>query len=116
MVVSKAGFLPASCPFVAAGDAVQSCTGGTATISASPSRIRPGQTTTLTYAASGVNTFCTISGPGVSRIVDANSCTVPSGTVSTPAINTQSTYTISCDGGTVTQQAIVNVVPYFKEF
>ncbi|MEO6536860.1 MAG: CARDB domain-containing protein [Candidatus Paceibacterota bacterium] len=114
MTVSKAGYTNGSCPVVAAGTA--SCTGTAVSITATPNRIRPGQTSTLSYTASGVSTSCSITGPGVSQNIAGNSCSIPAPTpISTPALSTQATYTITCDG-TVSSSAIVNVIPAFQEF
>ncbi len=91
------------------------CTNPTATITAAPNRIQPNTSTTLSWSASGVNTSCTISGPGVSQPAPAASCSVAPGTIPTPLLTTQSTYTITCDG-TVLSTVIINVVPKFQEF
>ena len=103
----------AVCPVVN----VTQCPGTrTAEITATPNRVNPNGTATLNWSASAINTTCTITGPGVNQTVSASSCTVPDGSLVTPALTTQSTYTISCDSGAVTDTAIVNVTPVFEEF
>ena len=104
---------PASCPVVL----VTTCPGTpTADINADPTRVERGETVTLNWSASAINTSCTISGPGVNQVVTAVSCAIPDGTVVTSPISAQSTYTISCENGAVTDSVIVNVVPDFTEF
>ncbi|MBU1292504.1 hypothetical protein KJ819_00365 [Patescibacteria group bacterium] len=114
MQVSATGATaPAQCPVVS----VAACVGTpTAEITATPARVRSGGTTTLRWTASAINTSCTITGPGVSQTVSAASCTVPEGTTGSGTITTQSTYTISCDNGEITDSIIVNVIPEFEEF
>lgn len=102
----------AQCPVVTVGNA---CSAPSATISANPTRVRSGSTSTLTWSASGVSVSCTVTGPGVNKTDAANSCNVGNDSIQTPAITAQSVYTITCDG--VQQgQVIVNVVPNFSEF
>ncbi|HWH06948.1 MAG TPA: CARDB domain-containing protein, partial [Candidatus Paceibacterota bacterium] len=114
MTVSAQGAsAAATCPVVN----VSICPGTrSATITATPNRVNANGTATIAWSATAINTSCTISGPGVNQTVNSSSCTVPNGSVVTPAISTQSTYTISCDGGAVTDTAIVNVIPQFEEF
>ena len=90
------------------------CTNPSASISANPGRIQSGGTTQISYNASGVDGSCTISGPGAPGSVPAASCTVPNGSFTTPALTTQTTYTITC--GDTSNNVIVNVVPNFTEF
>lgn len=104
---------PVSCPVVTGG-----CGTPSGSMIANPNRVRVGDTTTLIWSASSVNTSCTVSGPGVNQTYPANgSCGVGSGwmTITTPAITRQSVYTLTCDGAQV-GQVIVNVVPNFSEF
>ena len=92
-----------------------SCTNPKASISAAPDRIQSGDTTTITYNASGVDTSCTITGPGApSGDIPSNACSVPNGSFTTPALTSQTTYTVTC--GDTTDTVIVNVVPEFTEF
>lgn len=114
MSVTDSTGAAAQCPLVTVGNA-NSCSAPSATISANPARVRSGQTSTITWSASGVNTSCTVSGPGVNKTDPANSCNVGNDSVQTPAITAQSVYTITCDG-TKISQAIVNVIPQFQEF
>lgn len=113
MNVSSATGANASCsPQVSVG-----CGVAAASISASPTRVTKGSTATLTVPSlSGVDGTCTVTGPGVSRTLTASGCAVPATSFPTAAINTLSTYTISCDGGETTAKVIVNVVPAFQEF
>jgi hypothetical protein len=91
------------------------CTNPTATITADKTRIKPGDSVTLSYSGTGTDAACTVSGPGVSVTSSApNSCNVANATVDTPALTTQSTYTITC--GSATDSVIVNVIPGFSEF
>jgi hypothetical protein len=101
---------PVACPAVSG-----TCPNPTATISASPTRVREGETATITWSASGVDTSCTITGPGVSQTIPGGSCVIPNGSA-TPVVTTQSVYRITCDGGESTAEAIVNVIPRFTEF
>jgi hypothetical protein len=87
-------------------------------ITATPARVRQGQTTSLSWSASGVNgqdATCSVTGPGVSwstPVTASPSCGASGG--ATPTITTQSTYTLTC--GNQTQSVTVNVVPNFDEF
>lgn len=101
--------------YYAQGSYGPSCSGGSVTLTAAPSRVRSGQTATLTLTGSGINTSCVVSGPGVNTTVTASACTA-SRTITTPAIAAQSVYTVSCDSGAVTGKAIINVVPNVSEF
>jgi len=93
-----------------------SCGASTPTITASPTRVQAGNTSTLTVSASGVDTTCVVSGPGVSRTISGSSCVVPSTTITTGAITSLSTYTITCDSGESSAKTLVNVVPKIQEF
>jgi len=112
MSVSASG-ASANCPLVT----VNACPGArTATINADRTRVNINDTVTLTWQAGGINTSCIVTGPtGTLYTSNATSCNVPDGSVTT-AVAGQSTYTISCDSGTVTDSVIVNVVPNFEEF
>lgn len=96
------------------------CTSGSAdlTITATPTRVRAGQTATVTWSATGVNgqnATCSVSGPGVSwssAVSPVPQCSA-SGSA-TPTINTQSTYTLTCGGAS--ESVTVNVIPNFQEF
>jgi len=91
------------------------CTNPKATISAAPDRVKSGSTTKITYGATGVDGSCTITGPGApSGGIPSNSCNVSNASFTTPALTTQTTYTITCGGTSTT--VIVNVVPDFTEF
>ena len=103
-------------PYVTVG--APSCGTASVTLTATPSRVREDNNTgvALTFSASGVDTSCTITGPGVSQTVTPNACTVGSQSIQTPHISQQSIYRISCDGGEATAEAIVNIIPKFQEF
>jgi hypothetical protein len=92
------------------------CTNPSATITATPNRVQAGSSVTLSYSATGVDTGCTITGPGLSQTVSPNTCLVSPNTVQAPNVTTQSTFKISCDSGESVAQAIVNVVPKFEDF
>ena len=100
----------ATCSSVVVGSA---CSNPTVSITATPGRVRQGDTTSISWTASGV-TSCTITGTdGFSTLVTANSCNVPLDST-TRTINAQAVYTITC--GSVTDQVVVNVIPNFQEF
>lgn len=101
----------AVCPIVDVGVV---CTNPTASISATPDRVRAGESTTISWSASGVAS-CTISGPGLNQTVAAASCVLPSGSANV-AISGQSVYTITCDGTSATKQVVVNLLPRVEEF
>ncbi|MDP3402730.1 MAG: CARDB domain-containing protein [bacterium] len=88
------------------------------TITATPNRVRVGQSVALNWTASGVNgenATCTVSGPGVSWssvVTGVPECSA-SGSANT-IIQTQSTYTLTCAG--VSKSVTVNVIPNFQEF
>ena len=82
-------------------------------ISASPSRVRIGTQSTITWSASQV-VSCTISGPGLSRTDYAETPTSQNVTISS-----QSVFTITCQtngGQTFTGSAVVNVTSALREF
>ena len=91
------------------------CGAPSATLTAAPTRVRSGQTSTLTLSATGVTTSCTITGPGVNSTVAASSCGVSS-TIVTPAITSQVTYKVTCDSTVDIAKIIVNLVPKVTEF
>jgi hypothetical protein len=117
--VSAAGNYSLSCtgPGGSDSDSVSlaaPCTNPVATITADKTRVQQGDSVNLSYHATGIDDSCTISGPGVSKSVNAASCTVSPATIPTPGITTQSTYTITC--GAATDSVIINVIPDFSEF
>lgn len=91
------------------------CGTPSATLTAAPTRVRSGQTSTLTLTATGVTTSCSITGPGVNTTVAASSCGV-SKTLVTPAITSQVTYRVTCDSSVDIAKIIVNLVPKVIEF
>lgn len=87
-------------------------------ITATPNRVRAGQSVALAWNATGVNgqdATCTVTGPGVSwsSAVSAVPVCSASGTAN-PTITTQSTYTLTCGGSS--KSVTVNVIPNFQEF
>jgi hypothetical protein len=98
------------------------CTSPTITIKAAPSRVKSGQTTTLTITGTGLNSSCTLTGTGsgatVNQTLTPASCTLSPNptTVVTPAITTQSTFTVTCAGDSKTTNVIVNLNPVFTPF
>jgi hypothetical protein len=109
-----AGGGTANCPNVIVGASQF----GTAepTITTSPERVVPGGTTQITVSATGVDSSCTLTGPGVSRDFTPVAGVVSATTVNTLAINNQSTYTFTCDDVEATAKAIVNIIPVIQEF
>ncbi len=86
-----------------------------ANLTAAPTRVRSGQTSTLTLSATGVTTSCTITGPGINTTVAAPACVVNT-TLATPPITSQVTYKVTCDGSTDIAKIIVNLAPRVNEF
>lgn len=88
------------------------------TITATPNRVRAGQSVALVWSADGVNgqnATCSVSGPGVSwsaAVAAAPVCTAAGS--ANPTITTQSTYTLTCAGQS--KSVTVNVIPNFLEF
>lgn len=114
MHVDRPNVGSADCPVVTVANAP--CTNPSATITASPNRVQAGGSVTLSYTATGVDTSCTITGPGVSQPLTPASCLVAPGTLPVSNITTQSTYKITCDNGESVAQTVVNVVPKFQAF
>lgn len=86
-------------------------------LTASPPRVQPGQSSTLTWSANSVQS-CTLSGPGVSASATANgNGTIGQQTTSTGVISGQSIYTLSCStaAGQSSVSATVNLIPSFIE-
>jgi hypothetical protein len=113
MSVSKSGYRTEYCPRITVGP--PPCTNDSATISANPIRVRAGETSTITWSATGVDRSCVISGPNLSRTIGGSTCNIPNGTAS-PRIDTQSVYRIVCDEGESQDEVVVNVIPQFDEF
>lgn len=89
----------------------------TISLTAAPSRVRSGDSATLSWYASGV-TSCTLVGPGVSAsaTADASGNVASSGSPrqnSTGAISGSSTYTLTCQtaGGPVNSSVNVSPIP-----
>lgn len=118
MNVRASGTAVSYCPNVSV--TANWCTTGSPdlTITATPARLREGQSTALTWSATGVNgqsATCTVSGPGVSWSSAVSAAPVCSASGSAnPTISTQSTYTLTCGG--VSESVTVNVIPNFTEF
>ncbi len=117
---SGSGTVQSSSCQVTIGGGAEMCPAGTAdlTITASPNRVRQGETSTITWNAQSVggpSASCTVSGPGVSE--SSGTLTPPSCSYAgseTPTITTQSVYTLTC--GSQSQSVIVNVIPRIIEF
>jgi tetratricopeptide (TPR) repeat protein len=75
---------------------------------ADPLLVRSGNNTTLIWATEGVDS-CTVTG------TNGDSFTGTSATRSSSAVTSATTFTLSCDGGAVTDSVLVNVVPVFQE-
>jgi hypothetical protein len=94
----------------------------TASISAAPPRVKQGDTSTITWAATNVDS-CDITKNGVAWQTGLTADTNRTVSGSAPdTISAQSTYVLSCvnDSGKVQAQAsaqtIVNLIPGFEEF
>ncbi len=112
----------ANCPNVTVSSPT-SCGSGTPVVSltASPSRVAPGQPTVLSWSGSGVTGspgICTLTGSdGYDQTITAGaapSCALPNGNVTIPSITAQTTYTLTC--GSVVKTIIVNLLLTFSEF
>lgn len=81
----------------------------TLSISANPTRVRAGNSSTISLSASSVDS-CSVSGPSFSG-------TGTSGSQSSGAISNESTYTLTCttDGGSVSASVTVTIAPSFEE-
>jgi hypothetical protein len=116
MTVSASPSGTSNCPSVPVGSV---CSGTpTGTITATPNRVKSGvDKFTLTISnISNVGTSCVVTGPSVNQTFSANACTVTG--ISIPnlgPITTQSVYKLTCDG-TKVGEAIVNILPNFREF
>ncbi|MDB5189376.1 MAG: AphP [Parcubacteria group bacterium] len=110
----------ANCSIANVSGTPSSCSSAsTPTITASKTRVTVGDSVTLTYGATGIQAgTCKVTGPGGTTLATTatadSSCNIANNSVSTGAINAQSTYTITC--GAAKQTVIVNVIPVFKEF
>lgn len=108
----------AQCPLVSVTAGWCASAATDLTITATPARVRSGQSTNLNWNATGVNgqnATCSVTGPGVSwtsSVTAGPSCSA-SGTATT-VISTQSTYTLTC--GAYSESVTVNVIPSFQEF
>ena len=106
------------CPNVSVVSTACSTSGTNLSITATPSRVRAGEASTLSWTASGVNgegASCTVSGPGISwtsSVTAAPQCSA--GSSASATIATQSTYTLTCGGQS--ESVVVNVIPRVIEF
>ncbi len=75
-------------------------------LSATPSRVRSGDTATLNYDTGG-RTLCRLTGNGQTSGILSTS----PGTFTTTVITTVTTYTLSCTGDTATKQIVIQLVP-----
>jgi hypothetical protein len=110
----SAGGGSANCPNVVVGASLY----GTAvpSISAVPERVVPNGTSVLRVSATGVDSGCTLTGPGVTRDLTPTNGVIAVTNVPTAPITNQSTYVLSCDDGEATAKAIVNIIPSIQEF
>jgi hypothetical protein len=93
---------------------------GPVSVSASPNRVQSGVPTLITFTSSASNASdtCTLSGPGIptQTYTPSSACTFgPTPYNQTLTLTAQSIYTLVCPGGQ-REQAIVNLVPRYKEF
>jgi hypothetical protein len=79
-------------------------------LSASPTRVRAGNASTITWSASEVDS-CSVTGPAGAFASGT------SGSQSTGAISNQSVYTLTCqtEGGAVSASVTVTIAPSFEE-
>ncbi len=94
-----------------------------ATISADPTRVASGSTSTITWSATDVIS-CSVTGPSGTGWANVTGPAIggsfSTGSPKTPTITKQSTYTITCQTttspSTVSDSVIVNILPEFEEF
>ncbi|MEK7602490.1 MAG: CARDB domain-containing protein [Patescibacteria group bacterium] len=89
-----------------------------ATLTPVNNRVRKGTGTSINYnVTGGINTSCTIMGPGAPGTISANACTLnpSSGSFSTGNLSAQATYIITCDGVEL-KRTVVNIIPNFVEY
>jgi hypothetical protein len=82
-------------------------------LSASPTRVRVNDSSTLTWAASSV-TSCALTGPGVNVHMNANgSGIISTQNTSTGGVVGQSVYKLTCQtgSGTISSSVTVNLIP-----
>ena len=85
---------------------------GPATLSAAPTRVKRGSTTTLSWNTGG-RTQCTIKGTNGQTIALTGSASVASG--ATTAITAETTYTLSCLDDNASIQSVVKLLPQYQE-
>ncbi len=89
------------------------------TISANPARVRSGSNSSISWSAFGVES-CVVSGPGLTPVSgDADgSNNFSTGSPQNVTINSQATFTITCQAGgsSVARSVVVNLLPSFQEF
>ncbi len=89
------------------------------TISATPARVSSGSTSSISWSAYGVQS-CEVSGPGLTTVsgnADASN-NFSTGSPQSVTINSQATFTITCQaaGTSVSRSVVVNLLPSFQEF
>ena len=89
------------------------------TISATPARVSSGTTSSISWSAYGVQS-CAVSGPGLTTVsgnADASN-NFSTGSPRSVTINSQATFTITCQaaGTSVSRSVVVNILPSFQEF
>lgn len=87
---------------------------GPVNLTSTPTRVKSGETATLTWTASNASGACTVSGPGVSKTSTPSACSVAD-SVTTPPLTTQAIYTLTCPGGQKSQ-TVVNIIPTVREY
>jgi hypothetical protein len=110
----SAGGGSANCPNVVVGASLYGM--AVPSITAVPERVVPNGTSVLRVSATGVDSGCTLTGPGVTRDLTPVNGVVAVTNVTTAPITNQSTYVLSCDDGEATAKAIVNIIPSIQEF
>ena len=103
-----------SCSYACSGGACLLPPGGIGNITATPSLVRTGQTSTINWTTSGM-TACSVA---ENNPTIADAWTETNGTEQSSPITEQTIYTLSCSvegGGTFTDTATINIVPVFQE-
>lgn len=89
------------------------------TISAAPARVSSSSASSISWSAYGVQS-CIVSGPGLTTVsgnADASN-NFTTGSPQNVTINSQATFTITCQaaGAAVSRSVVVNLLPSFQEF
>jgi hypothetical protein len=85
-------------------------------LSASQYRVKQGGTVMLSWKdVIGVHTSCSVVNAPSCALGSVTSCGIPDGFCPSPTINTQTTFTLKCDGVNV-DSVTIDVVPDFEPF